>query len=136
MRRGSSSSFIKKYRIQWRHPITIGLSVFVGVLVFTMFTGVDFWSSFWSTQERMTGVLTFVHFWALYLVLTHTFKKWNEWRTLFLMSIGVSILVILYWLFNLGIPSAVFIGSLGNTIYQNLTIFNSPAPLFVFLLFS
>lgn len=107
----------KEYRVQWRHPITIGLSVFVGVLVFTMVTGVDFWNSFWSTQERMTGVLTFVHFWAWYLVLAHTFKKWNEWRILFLTSVGASMLVIMYGLFNLGMPSSVFIGSLGNTIY-------------------
>jgi len=73
------SLYKKEYRVQWRHPITVGLSLFIGVLTLTMFTGVDFWNSFWSDQERMTGVLTFIHFWVWYLIIVHTFRVWSEW---------------------------------------------------------
>lgn len=106
--------FSKEYRPRWRHPLTLSFSVFIGVLVLTMVTGVDPWNSFWSTQERMTGVLTFIHFWAWYVVLAHTVRGWSQWRALFLVSISVSIVSILFGIFQ---PKPLFISTLGNPIY-------------------
>ncbi|MBI4250715.1 O-antigen ligase family protein [Candidatus Uhrbacteria bacterium] len=106
--------FCKEYRPRWRHPLTLSFTVFIGILFVTMITGADPWNSFWSTQERMTGVLTFLHFWAWYMVLAHTIKGWAQWRSLFLWSISVSIASILYGVFA---NKQLFITTLGNSIY-------------------
>jgi len=47
----------EKYKINFKNPLIMGLTLFMGVLILTMFTGVDMGKSFWSSQERMTGVL-------------------------------------------------------------------------------
>ncbi len=59
----------EKYQINWKNPIVIGLSAFMGLLVLTMLTGLDLNRSFWSTQERMTGVLSLLHFYVWFLIL-------------------------------------------------------------------
>lgn len=83
----------KNFRPQWRHPIVLWLSIFIGIMVVTMLTGVDPYRSFWSTQERMTGVLTMVHFWAWFLILSTVFQEWKQWKRFLLWSLGVSVLV-------------------------------------------
>ncbi|MDD3101634.1 MAG: O-antigen ligase family protein [Patescibacteria group bacterium] len=88
----------KNYRPDWKNPLVFSLTAFMGVLVLTMFTGIDISRSFWSTQERMTGVLTLLHFWAWFLTLTSCFKKWQDWRKLIWASLICSFLVGLYGL--------------------------------------
>jgi len=106
--------FYKEHRPRWRHPLTLSFTIFIGSMVVTMLTGVDPWNSFWSTQERMTGVLTFVHLWMWYLVLAHTIKGWAQWKMFFLFSVSMSVASILYGVFQ---PKQLFISTLGNTIY-------------------
>ena len=47
-----------KYRPRF-NVLTIAVSVFLAILILTATTGVNFERSFWSTFERMTGLLTF-----------------------------------------------------------------------------
>lgn len=61
-----------------------------------MFFGVDISRSFWSSQERMTGVLTIIHFWLWFLILTSTFKEWKDWQKLIWASLIACFLVGLY----------------------------------------
>src|SRR4030042_5751432 len=51
-------------------PLTIAITLFLGVLVLTSIIGVNFERSFWSVFERMTGLLTFFHLFVFYIVLT------------------------------------------------------------------
>lgn len=105
------------YRPPWRHPVIIATTLFIGSLVLTMFTGVDPWRSFWSTQERMTGVLSFVHFWALVLMLPSTLKTWREWRLLFFVSLIVNAIVNMYGVMAPREVGQVVVSTLGNPIY-------------------
>ncbi|MDD5625814.1 MAG: O-antigen ligase family protein [Patescibacteria group bacterium] len=86
------------YRPNWRNPLIFSLTIFMGVLVLTTLTGVDISRSFWSTQERMTGVLTLFHFYAWFLILTSCFKKWQDWRKLIWTSLICSFFIGLYGL--------------------------------------
>jgi len=115
----------KKYRPNWKHPLVLSLTIFIGILVLTMLTGVDFQRSFWSTQERMTGVLTWLHFWAWFLILTSCLKKKEDWLNLVKFSLLISVLTGLYafgqkWGFEF-LPrppfTDVLVGPFGNPIF-------------------
>jgi len=95
----------EKYKINWRHPLILALTVFIGVLVLTMFTGADISQSFWSSQERMTGVLTIIHFYVWFLAISSCFssssnkkENWKSWKFLLWISLISSFLVGLYGL--------------------------------------
>jgi len=87
-----------QYRPNWRHPLILTVTIFMGALVLAMFIGIDIARSFWSTQERMTGVLTWLHSWAWFLILISTFRNWADWRKLIWASLICSFLVGLYGL--------------------------------------
>ena len=57
--------------------------------------GVSFQRSFWSTYERMDGVLDLVHQFAFALVVISVFRDWASWRVLLTMSLVASVLVVL-----------------------------------------
>jgi len=125
----------KKYRPKWENPLILSLTIFIGILFLTMFFGVDLSRSFWSTQERMTGVLTMFHFYLWFLVLTSCFKGWKEWRKFIWISLLSSFLVGLYAIgqklnfqFLFGEGEARLSSTLGNPIF--LSVF---AMLHVFL---
>ncbi|MDO8490187.1 MAG: O-antigen ligase family protein [bacterium] len=84
------------YRPPFKHPIVIALTGFIGIVVITMFTGVDAYQSFWSTQERMTGVFTLLHCWLWFLMMVSVLKEWKQWRKLLIATLLVNVLVALY----------------------------------------
>ncbi|PJE69443.1 MAG: hypothetical protein COU98_02010, partial [Candidatus Staskawiczbacteria bacterium CG10_big_fil_rev_8_21_14_0_10_38_10] len=126
----------KKYRPNFKNPLILSLTIFIGVLFITMFTGVDASRSFWGTQERMTGVLTMLHFYFWFLMLTSCFsaqggsasggKDFREWRKFIWASLGCSFLVGLYALGQkLGVEFLIRGGvrlsaTLGNPIYLSV----------------
>ncbi|MFA5050676.1 MAG: O-antigen ligase family protein [Patescibacteria group bacterium] len=132
----------KNYRPAWKNPLIFSLTAFMGVLILTMLTGIDISRSFWSTQERMTGILTLIHFYLWFLILTSCFKKWQDWRKLIWTSLICSFLIGLYGMgqkfglkFLLKENNPQMTATLGNPIflavYAMLHIFLSG-----FLLFS
>lgn len=90
--------FNKKYRPDFKNPLVLSSTIFIGILFLTMFTGVDFSRSFWGTHERMTGIFTILHFYIWFLILTSCFKDWRDWRKFIWVSLGCSFLVGLYGL--------------------------------------
>lgn len=117
----------KKYRPRFTHPLIAFLSVFIAVLVCTALTGVDSYRSFFSTQERMTGVFAILHFYIWFLMLVSTMRSYKDWRKLIICTIGVSIGVAL--LTPVQDASARSISTVGNAIF-----FASYILLHVFLL--
>jgi len=88
----------KDFRPNWRHPLILTFLIFVGTLILTSLVGVNPYNSSWSSQERMTGLLTMLHFWIWFIILTSTLKSWPSWRKLIWTSLMGSFLVGLYGL--------------------------------------
>ncbi len=86
----------KKYRPDWKTPLVIALSLFMGILFLTSLTSVDFAKSFWSTQERMNGVITLLHFYVFFIVLISTFKNKKDWQRIIWASLICSFFVGMY----------------------------------------
>lgn len=78
--------------------LTISLALFLLVTTLTAVTGVNFEKSFWSVFERMTGLLTLLHLFVFFIILTSVFKERKCWERILTVSIVVGILVSFYTL--------------------------------------
>lgn len=97
-------------------PLSITITVFLGMLILTSFTGINLEKSFWSVFERMTGLLTFFHLYAFYIVLSSVFKERKYWERILSVSISVGILICLYTLTSKEAATRGG-GTLGNTSF-------------------
>lgn len=88
----------KKYRLNFRHPLLLSLSIFILVLIISSLAGVDLSRSWWSIQERMTGVVTLLHFYLWFLILASVFSQKKDWLFLLKSTLISSFLVGLYGL--------------------------------------
>jgi len=68
------------------------LLVFLVVVFIASFFGIDFYRSFWSSYERMTGIVTLVHLFAFFIILTSVFKNEKDWIFLFDLTVLASLL--------------------------------------------
>ncbi len=107
----------KQYRPKFNTPLTIAISLFMLVLVIASFTGINFVRSFWSTYERMTGLLTLFHLYGLYIVLISVFKKKQDWRWLLATAVAVGVLLSFYVLLS-DKASSRGGGTIGNTSFM------------------
>jgi len=87
--------FIPRYRPKFNIFIA-SVTIFLLILVITAVTGVNFERSFWSTFERMTGLLTFFHLYAFFIILVSVFKKRIHWEIILTISMLVGILICFY----------------------------------------
>ena len=83
--------FGKKYRPDWKNPLVIALTIFMGILFLTSLTGIDSAKSFWSTQERMTGVITLLHFYVFFIILISILKNKESWQKMIWLSLVCSV---------------------------------------------
>lgn len=81
----------KKYRPK-KTPIILSGGVFLLLLVFTGFTGVDAWRSFWGTIERSFGIFTLLHFAAFGVVLS-SLKEHINFNKIIFWSLGTALVV-------------------------------------------
>jgi len=88
----------KKYRPSFKNPLILALTIFMGILILTSFTGVDIGKSFFSTQERMTGVITMIHFYLWFIILSTLFQKKKDWMIFLWSTLCCSFLLGLYGL--------------------------------------
>ena len=108
--------FNHKYRPKI-NSLFIVIALFLLVLVISSVLGVNFERSFWSTFERMTGLLTFFHLFGFYIVLTSVFKKREDWEKILGVSIVVGIILSLYILLA-DTASTRGGGTIGNTSFM------------------
>ncbi len=76
-------------------------AVFVIALVLSTLLGADPFRSFWSNFERMEGLITYLHLFAYFLVLSSALNKEKLWKIFFNVSLGVSFFVAIYGLLQL-----------------------------------
>jgi len=82
----------KKYRSKF-NVLLLALSLFLIVLCLSSYFGVDFQNSFWSKYERVTGLFTWFHLFAFFVVLSSVFKEKKEWLSIFGVSIVAAVFV-------------------------------------------
>jgi len=80
--------------------LTIVVSLFIGIIILTSFTGINFEKSLWGSFNRMGGVITFIHFFGFFIILSSVFKDRKDWERIFSFSILVGVLVIFLILFS------------------------------------
>ena len=90
---------IPKYRPR-KNALLIAIALFLAILILTSITGINFARSFWSTHERMTGLLTMFHLFAFFIVLSSVFKHRKDWEKILAVSIFVGVVLSLYVLFS------------------------------------
>ncbi|MEK9177342.1 MAG: O-antigen ligase family protein [Patescibacteria group bacterium] len=78
------------------------LLLFIATLGISTFLGENPSKSFWSNFERMEGWISVLHWGAYFVVLTSVFTTERIWRAFWTTSIGVSVILGIYGLFQLG----------------------------------
>ncbi len=66
------------------------VSVFVGVLILTSLTGINFHRSFFGDPGRAEGVILHIHLLVFFLIIISVFNKKKEWLRLFKVTVFVS----------------------------------------------
>ncbi len=97
--------------------LSIAVFLFAGVFILTSITGINFTRSFWSTYERMTGVLTILHLTAFFVVITSVFKERKDWDKILGLSMLVGVLLCCYVL-AANEASTRGGGTVGNTSFM------------------
>ena len=107
------------------------LALLILVLIITSFTGIDAYRSFWGNTERMSGVISLIHFAAAAVILLGVFKTEKEWQAYFGIAVLVGVLEFFYVLLQYFGASFVWmpgaqIGTIGNAdLLGSFTIFNA-----------
>ncbi len=73
-----------------KSPLLLAFLAFVLVLVLATILGADPYHSFWSNYERMEGLVTHLHVFALFLALAHSVREPKEWAAFLVVSLGAS----------------------------------------------
>lgn len=81
------------YRLK-KTPLLIAYGVFIVVLFFADYFGVDRVQSFWSNFERMEGFFGHIHLFAYFVVLSACLRSLNDWKTMFRVSVAANALVL------------------------------------------
>lgn len=103
----------------WKFPefrpqrswITWGLIAYLGTILLSSFTGVDFNLSFWGDVERLLGVFHVFHFFFFYLYLITAFRNREDWYWLLSASVLVATIE------AISVIRGAAIGTIGNTAY-------------------
>ena len=112
------------YRPQYRPKKTLLLwSLFAFLVILSVATifGADPSRSFWSKFERMSGLLMWLHLFALFIVSSTSLRSKKVWRNIFLISTNVAIIVSFLFLLGRagvkGLPIAKSGSTLGNSSF-------------------
>ena len=114
-----------KYRPKFS-LISCAVLAFVVIIALADSFGVSPYKSFWSNYERMEGLATFLHLLGLFFATSSILNTEKLWSRFFHTSIGVSIILGIYGLFQLS--GAIKInqgsvrvdGTLGNATYLSV----------------
>lgn len=99
------------------------VTIFLAVIALATAYAIDPYRAFWSNQERMEGLISFLHLFGYFVVLTSILKTERAWFWFWHTSIGVSVMVGIYGLLQLAgkaeihQSSARLDASLGNASY-------------------
>lgn len=88
------------YRLKFSWVLA-ALTVFLGILTLADVFGENPLRSFWSNYERMEGLITLLHLFAYFIVAGSVLNARLLWERFFQTSLGVSVLISAYSIFQL-----------------------------------
>ncbi|MBF8280835.1 MAG: hypothetical protein HW383_608 [Candidatus Magasanikbacteria bacterium] len=106
-----------------KSPVNIAIFIFLAVLVVASFAGVDTSRSFWSNFERMSGVITFIHFGLLALVFEAIMTEAKEIESFWRKALFINLLPLAAGIWQKIDPTFLLFsggriyGTFGNPIY-------------------
>lgn len=80
--------FDVRFRLK-KSPLFVSLAAVLIIMFLAAIFGENFSRSFWSNYERMEGVITHLHLFAYFLMLSSVFKKEKDFKLLFLSIITI-----------------------------------------------
>ena len=89
----------KNYRPDFKNPVILAVLAYLGVLFLSAILGANFSASFWSTFERMGGVLMFCHLTGFMIAAVSVLSS-RDWRNVFFASTAAAAIVGLRALFD------------------------------------
>ncbi len=125
-------SNFKKYRPHFSGLI-IATGIFLLVMIFATIFSVAPYTSFWGTLERMEGLLSFIHYWVFFVLLTIFFQDQKIWFKIFNFSVLISLFIDFYSLLQRLGWSAV-VGSDPEDRMRVVGTIGNPAFLAIYLL--
>lgn len=84
--------FDKKYRPK-KSPVLYALAAVIVVLSLAAIFGENPYRSFWSNYERMEGLVSHLHLFAYFLILTSVFKKEKDFKWFFMSCATVGVIL-------------------------------------------
>lgn len=87
--------FDKKYRPK-KSPLLFALAAVVLVLTLATIFGENPSRSFWSNYERMEGLVSHLHLFAYFFILSGVFRKEKDYKWLFAAMLAVSVAISVY----------------------------------------
>ncbi|MFN2223168.1 MAG: O-antigen ligase family protein, partial [Candidatus Promineifilaceae bacterium] len=109
----------RRYRPSLKSPLIAAYLAWLAFLLVSLpFSGNPF-LSFWSSRDRVLGVMAIIH-WALWLIiLGSTFRGWKQWRPFLAGSLAVAVLSTLIGLVEVAANSWYYRieSTQGNAIY-------------------
>lgn len=112
--------YFPQYRPR-KNLLLISLILFLIILTLSSFLGADFFNSFWSKPERMTGLLMLFHLLAFFLVVSSVFNKKSDWIKIFLISISIGVILSLITFFSKN-PIMKDSATLGNSSFLGTSL--------------
>ncbi len=112
----------KEYRPRRSWIGIVAIAFVVWMFVANLFA-VNVTKAFWSNFERMEGWVLLAHLLGLFFVASNVLRVEKKWRTWFLTSLSVSVLLVIYGLLQLAGTFAIHQGStridatFGNSAY-------------------
>lgn len=104
----------KKFQINYKHPLFVALSVFMGIVLIANMLGHDPYASFWSNAERMDGYIGLLHLYLYFIAFIGLIRSrvLMNYYLLYLLTLGLLLSFI-----GLGQTKDRVDSLLGNPIY-------------------
>lgn len=90
----------ERFRLPWKNPIILAVGSMLGVWTISGLLGADWVLSFWSTYQRMTGIMLLMYLFIWLLVTTAVLRKQKVWDNLLGVFVGTGLFVSLYTMFG------------------------------------
>lgn len=116
------AAFFPQYRPK-KSLVLYSILTFLVVIGLADLFAVNPAKAFWSNYERMEGYVSLLHLAAYFLMLSTVIKETKTWAVLAATSLGVSALMVVYSMFQLGGVITIsqggvrLDGTFGNTLY-------------------